>query len=662
MKIRKLISILCLNILFGLVLHAQTLEDGIGASIYLAPLDGKLVIGEDNAGISKLKVSGSNQVDLAINALSGISDFTMQIQGQTKSQFKYAQNKGFSFEVNQNNTGGGGIGVAYTAMFIDGFSQYIGMGLGINSPDSRLHILDENNILKIETSGTVGVIDFSDAGGQISRIGLDNDDFVLGTVSGEAGNVIIETGGAERLIVDDAGNVGIGRTPLYPLHVKGTSAQMSRFETSSNFNYTSYHNSSGYVGYIGVYNGLNDMEIGTRFGSTGKTHLVTQTAPRLTVDKDGFVGIGTENPDEGLLHLEGQTSSLKSGIYSKINYVGNSDVAAIEAISKTNDGYGIGIRARGSYRGINVSTNEFNTENNPFACYGVHSSANGTGGTLYGIYGTSSGTGATNYAGYFAGDATVTGTFNNPSDRKLKKDIKLYENGLEKIRALKTKSYTYKVNEYEYMRLSDKKQIGFIAQEVEEVLPELVSENVQPEEVKFDDDGGRILIKDAINYKAINYIGLIPVLTQGIQELDKNTTEEILALKKENENLKSELEEIKSLIQEMNIKFSQNQKDSPQNELNVELNGNTKLPFIKQNAPNPFKDQTVIEYFVPSDAGKSIISFMDINGKILKSINLDQKGQGQIILSAEELVNGVYYYSLIIDDKKVETKQMIHIQ
>ena len=114
---------------------------------------------------------------------------------------------------------------------------------------------------------------------------------------------------------------------------------------------------------------------------------------------------------------------------------------------------------------------------------------------------------STNYENvYIPGNLYVDGSIINPSDINLKENIEvlnpLLTNKLEDLRPV---SYTLK---------SDKvKQIhyGFIAQELEEVLPELVE--IYPQKIKETDKYEYI--------KSINYLGLIPLLVHKVQTLEK---------------------------------------------------------------------------------------------------------------------------------------------
>ncbi len=73
---------------------------------------------------------------------------------------------------------------------------------------------------------------------------------------------------------------------------------------------------------------------------------------------------------------------------------------------------------------------------------------------------------------------------------------------------LDVKTYNYKTTEFPEMNLPTDTQNGFTAQNIESVFPELVKVNPAKKE-------------QPAEFKAINYIGLIPVLTEAIQEQQK---------------------------------------------------------------------------------------------------------------------------------------------
>jgi hypothetical protein len=110
---------------------------------------------------------------------------------------------------------------------------------------------------------------------------------------------------------------------------------------------------------------------------------------------------------------------------------------------------------------------------------------------------------------------TVTATVVAPtSDARLKRNIVPLKNGIEAILQLKPVSYEKKnsLSSTEY----NIKENGFIAQELQKVMPTLVLEAT---------DKDKLL--------SVNYTGIIPVLTKAIQEQQK----EIAELKKMVEQL-----------------------------------------------------------------------------------------------------------------------------
>jgi hypothetical protein len=80
----------------------------------------------------------------------------------------------------------------------------------------------------------------------------------------------------------------------------------------------------------------------------------------------------------------------------------------------------------------------------------------------------------------------------------------------------------------------------------------------------------------------------------------------------------------------------------------------TKTSDLAQNYPNPFKQETTIEYKMSQKNG-SIIVF-DLLGKSVATFQLDKK-QGEVVLD-KDLDAGMYFYSLIENDEVVATKRM----
>lgn len=121
--------------------------------------------------------------------------------------------------------------------------------------------------------------------------GISDDQFIPTDVIFEVGNGTSSGARSNALTIQKNGNTEFASNTGNPLNVKSNTGS----------NWTGYYNSSGYIGYLGIFHGSSDMDFGTgSANATGKTHLVTKATPRLTVDPDGRVGIGTTNPDSEL--------------------------------------------------------------------------------------------------------------------------------------------------------------------------------------------------------------------------------------------------------------------------------------------------------------------------------------------------------------------------
>ena len=151
--------------------------------------------------------------------------------------------------------------------------------------------------------------------------------------------------------------------------------------------------------------------------------------------------------------------------------------------------------------------------------------AGGSTGTKYGIYGSTAGSG-TRYAGYFVGDVYCSGGSYLPSDERLKKNISNFDNALSKVNAITVKEYEYiHEGDLSKMDLPKGRQVGIMAQDLENVFPQLTKDsefdlNDDPE----NDDPNRE--ENILKFQVVNYTGLVPVLVKAMQEQQEQMQEQ----------------------------------------------------------------------------------------------------------------------------------------
>lgn len=222
------------------------------------------------------------------------------------------------------------------------------------------------------------------------------------------------------------------------------------------------------------------------------------------------------------------------------------------------------------------------------------------------------------------------------SDERLKKDIQPLTDKFGKLYQLNGKSYVKQSVEEElplpditdekgniikkYEKSTNKKtqeivEFGFLAQELKEIYPELVSQ-------------------DTLGYYYVNYIGLIPVLVEALK-----------AQKVQIDELTASISHSQSELQKANT-------DKSTNDL-------LKIPVLEQNVPNPFSTATTINYYLPSDISEAGIYIYNMNGEQLKSISLNERGKSHVTLQEKELKAGMYLYTLIADGRVIDTKRMV---
>ncbi|MEM8528848.1 MAG: hypothetical protein AAGG68_29705 [Bacteroidota bacterium] len=135
----------------------------------------------------------------------------------------------------------------------------------------------------------------------------------------------------------------------------------------------------------------------------------------------------------------------------------------------------------------------------------------------------------------------------------------------------------------------------------------------------------------------------------GIAPATQNLGNRIDQLEAENEELRMRLDQLEQLFQDL----------SSQTETRTTQKAIITRATLQQNAPNPFTEATNINYFIPEGTRSASLQVLDQNGRIIKHIPIQARGEGQITLQANLLSAGTYSYSLVLDGRVVETKRMV---
>ena len=168
--------------------------------------------------------------------------------------------------------------------------------------------------------------------------------------------------------------------------------------------------------------------------------------------------------------------------------------------------------------------------------YGTNTSGAGTRGIAgansnIGVNGSKP-NGGTGWGGLFQGDLGYTGFFGVASDQRIKQNIQTIPHALDIVKSLRGTTYEHNLTAYPDLGLKTGVNYGFIAQEVEKVLPNLVQEKNIPHMSSTARDSKEEL--DAEQIKTVSYIEIVPILVEAIKEQQELIDE----MKKEIELLK----------------------------------------------------------------------------------------------------------------------------
>ena len=389
-------------------------------------------------------------------------------------------------------------------------------------------------------NGTTGITDVNGTAAAPALTGTDTD---TGIFFPAANTLAFSTNGTEDARFDSAGNFGLGVTPSTSWASDPSATRAIQLNGGSIW---SYSTTQFNLLQNAVWNGSNNLYVNTAAasayrqisgvhswynapsGTAGNAITFTQA---MTLDASGRLGIGTTSPGTqlhiannttppiirlqtdsgglgGLAWLYTSSGSNKGTLTLDINaaemrmsagesgntyfqtfYTNGSERARIDSsgnllVGTTTVGEttSVGVRARpdGVLRSTRVDTV------NTASTLDVYS----TGASAYRFYVGMAGT-------VYATSTTITAI----SDQRFKENIRDLDDGLDVVMALKPRKFDWK--EGKGQNIKDAR--GFIAQEFEQVLPDMVEEWRDPAP------------EGEEPYKAVN-ANLIPTLVKAIQE------------------------------------------------------------------------------------------------------------------------------------------------
>jgi len=402
------------------------------------------------------------------------------------------------------------------------------------------------------------------------------------------------------LFVSAEGRLGIKTaTPVVNIHVAEGNTPTLRLQQDG---------SSGFTPQIWDVAGneanffIRDVSSGSRLPFKIKPGAPTGS---IYVAADGDLGIGTESPIADL-HVKGDASSdntvLKvEGVGTVLSRFESSDGGAVQFRLTSDD-----------------QNRRFVAENNSGVVQNKITMLDG---------------GVVNFesdaAGVFTRITAGSNGLTASSSRELKSDISKLEipNILERISEVPVTTYHWK-SALVGPEIAKREVVGLIAQEFYPVLERGVDTEINGQDVQM-------------------------ALWMGVQELHKNDQEVETLIEEKDERIQT----LEEQVLDLTMRLDEITELLKSNNQGILLNGGER-PSLGQNYPNPYGDETAIEYFIPQNVKSAEIVFTDMAGKLIKKSSISNFGKGVFNLRTHDLAQGNYQYSLVVDGIVTETKQM----
>jgi hypothetical protein len=322
-----------------------------------------------------------------------------------------------------------------------------------------------------------------------------------------------------------AQNVGIGTaTPLEKLHIIGNVRSSTLAGAGSRIVLADLNGTL--LTATGATSPNSGLASATNFiGTTDNIdfRMRTNNVERITIKNNGFIGLFNNAPLNAW--MQSTPPTLCNDFQFKWDNALSGDAAARFQNSLAANGNRVFLGVT-NYDGtafaatavMGLALNTLNTAPLLAGAEGVRGFSNSnagigvrggfTGGTL------ATAVGWAVYAGGWAGGLSA---WLNVSDARLKKNVTTIENALEKLMMIRGVEYEFNNEKYPGLSLSHEKQLGFFAQEIEQVFPNMVHDKAIPADESVV-TGNQSAAAASYQLKAVAYTDMVPVLVEAVKE------------------------------------------------------------------------------------------------------------------------------------------------
>ncbi|HEX8531840.1 MAG TPA: tail fiber domain-containing protein [Cytophagales bacterium] len=242
-------------------------------------------------------------------------------------------------------------------------------------------------------------------------------------------------------------------------------------------------------------------------------------------------------------------------------------------------------------------------------------------------------------------DAAKPGTssWKVASDKRLKKDLKDFTDGLEVLRKVNPVWFRYTG---EAGMPTDKKYVGVVAQQMQKVAPYTIDTFTH-----LDSTG------KATQYLNYDATALTYILVNAVKELERQHRQEIDAKDARLEAQQKQLEALEARLRKLEgAGIAAGRTATPGTDV---APGAFPTARLWQNQPNPYGQSTLIRYLVPATATTAELRVFSLTGEQVYRRALTTGGAGQVEISGRQLPAGTYQYCLVVDGQVTDTRKMI---